>query len=145
MSYTFNPNNSFNTSSGIGYKFGGASTTGTTTTASSGSKVGNFFRSSTGQAAISQGIGSLLSFGLSAFSSNQARQDLKGQANIVAQQSQTQLQLSQDETERQRIAYETAKLQGAGAGGNTALYIGLGVVGVVVLGVVIFAVTRRSA
>jgi hypothetical protein len=137
----FNPSTSFNPSSGIGYKFNSGVTSGTT--ASSGSGIGNFFKSSTGQAAISQGIGSLFSFGLAAFGSNQARQDLKGQANIVAQQSQTQLQLSQDETERAKLALEAAKLQGAGAGGNTALYIGLGVVGVVVLGVVIYAVAKR--
>lgn len=142
-SYTFNPSTSFNPSSGVGYTFGSGSTSGSTTTASSGSRVGNFFKSSSGQNIISQGVGALFSFGLSAFGSNQARQDLKAQANIVAQQGQSQLAVAQEGTKQAQIALETARLQGSGAGGSTALYIGLGVVGVVVLGVVIYAVAKR--
>jgi hypothetical protein len=143
-SYTFNPSTSFNPSSGVGYTFGSGGTSGATTTASSGSRVGNFFKSSSGQNIISQGVGALFSFGLSAFGSNQARQDLKAQANIVAQQGQSQLAVAQEGTKQAQLALEAAKLQGSGAGGNIALYVGLGIAGVVVLGVVIFAVTRRS-
>jgi hypothetical protein len=51
----------------------------------------------------------------------------------------------EDSLPRKAGSRQSAKLQGAGAGGNTALYIGLGVAGVVILGVVIFAVTRKKA
>ena len=78
------------------------------------------------------------------FSSNQARQDMKAQANMIARQGQDALSVEQERTKQVLLQLEGAKLQGAGAGGNTALYIGLGIAGVVVLGVVIFAVTRRS-
>ena len=139
----FSPTNSFNTSSGVGYTFGGG-TSGTTTTAPSGSAVGNYFKSDVGKQTISQGIGAALNFGIALFGSNQARQDMKAQANMIARQGQDALTVEQERTRQAQIALETARLQGAGAGGNTALYIGLGVVGVVVLGVVIFAVTRRS-
>lgn len=115
------------------------------TTGSSGSGSGGFLKSEAGQSAISQGIGALFNFGLSAFSSNQAKQNLKGQANIVAQQGQSALAIEQERTRQALIGLEASKNQGAGAGGNTALYIGLGVVGVVVLGVVIFAVTRKRS
>jgi len=143
-SYSFNSNTSFNPSSGVGYTFGSGSTSGTTASTPSGSRVGNFFNSPSGQNIISQGVGALFNFAGTAFASNQARQDLKGQANIVAQQGQNQLSVAQEQTKQAQLALETARLQGAGGGGSTALYIGLGVVGVVVLGVVIFAVTRRS-
>lgn len=140
--YTFSPSNSFTPPSGVGYTFGSGGTSGGTT-GSTGSGVGNFFKSSSGQNIISQGVGALFSFGLSAFGSNQARQDLKAQANIVAQQGQSQFATAQEGTKQALLALEIAKLQGAGGGGNTALYVGLGVVGVVVLGVVIYAVAKR--
>lgn len=116
-----------------------------TTTSSTGSGSGGFFKTETGQNIISQGISSLFSFGLSAFGSNQQKQNLKGQANIVAQQGKSALAVEQERTKQAQLALEAAKAQGAGAGGNTALYIGLGVVGVVVLGVVIYAVTRKRS
>jgi hypothetical protein len=113
-------------------------------TTSSGSAVGNYFKSDVGKQTISQGIGAALNFGLALFGSNQARQDMKAQANMIALQGQGALSVEQERTRQAQLALEAAKLQGAGAGGNTALYIGLGIAGVVVLGVVIFAVTRRS-
>lgn len=142
--YTFSPSNSFTPPSGVGYTFGSGGTSGGTTS-STGSSFGNFFKSSSGQNIISQGIGALFSFGVSAFGSNQAKQDLKAQANIVAQQGLNQLQVAQEGTKQAELALEAAKLQSTGAGGNTALYVGLGVVGVVVLGVVIYAVTRKRS
>lgn len=122
-----------------------APTTGSSGSGSSGSGSGGFFQSSAGQSAVTQGIGALFSFALSAFGSNQAKQNLKGQANIVAQQGQSALAVEQERTKQAQLALEASRNQGTGAGGNTALYIGLGVVGVVVLGVVIFAVTRKRS
>lgn len=143
-SYSFNSNTSFNPSSGVGYTFGSGGTSGTTASTSGGSAVGNYFKSDIGKQTISQGIGAALNFGIALFGSNQARQDMKAQANMIARQGQDALTVEQERTRQAQIALETARLQGSGAGGSTALYIGLGVVGVVVLGVVIFAVTRRS-
>jgi hypothetical protein len=131
----------FTPPSSIGFS---PTTTFAPTTTSSGSSVGNFFRSDVGKQTLSQGVGAVFNFLGTAFASNQARQDLKGQANIVAQQGQSALSVEQERTRQAQLALEAARLQGSGAGGNMALYIGLGVVGVVVLGVVIFAVTRRS-
>ena len=139
-SSTFNYDRTFMPSSSIGYK----GSTSYTPTASSGTKVGNYLRSESGQQNVSALIGGLLNFGLTAFGSNQQRQDLKAQANIVARQGQDALSVEEQRTQQALIRLEEAKLQGAGAGGNMALYIGLGIAGVVVLGVVIFAVTRRS-
>lgn len=137
----------FNPAPTIGYQFGSSGTTGSTfssgTTASSGTKVGNYLRSDSGQQNVSALVGGLLNFGLTAFSSNQTRQDLKAQANMIALQGQNQLATAQEGTKQAELAYKTAQLQGAGAGGSTALYVGLGVVGVVILGVVIYAVAKR--
>jgi hypothetical protein len=116
-----------------------------TTTGSTGSGSGGFFKSDTGKNLISQGISSLFSFGISAFSSNQERQNLKGQANIVAQQGQSALAVEQERTKQAQLALEAAKAQGGAKSGSTALYIALGVGAVVILGVVIFAVTRKKS
>ena len=102
-------------------------------------------KSEAGQSAISQGIGALLNFGITAFSSNQNRKNLQGQANIVAQQGRDALTVEQERTKQAQLALEASRNQGTGAGGNTALYIGLGVVGVVVLGILIFVVTRKRS
>jgi len=114
---------------------------GTTT----GSSSDGFFKSDTGKNLISQGISSLFSFGLSAFSSNQERQNLKGQANIVAQQGQSALAVEQERTKQAQLALEAAKAGGGAKSGSTALYIALGVGAVVILGIVIFAVTRKKS
>jgi len=114
-----------------------------TTTGSTGSGSGGFFKSDTGKNLISQGIGTLFSFGLSAFSSNQERQNLKGQANIVAQQGQSALAVEQERTKQAQLALEASK--SGGKSGSKALYIGLGIGAVVILGVVIFAVTRKKS
>lgn len=134
---TFNPT-TFTPPSSIGY-------TPTSFGSGSSGSGGGFLKSEAGQSAISQGIGALLNFGITAFSSNQNRKNLQGQANIVAQQGRDALTVEQERTKQAQLALEASRNQGTGAGGNTALYIGLGVVGVVVLGVVIFAVTRKRS
>ena len=126
--------------SSIGYTPSIGTTTGST---GSGSGSGGFFKSDTGKNLISQGISSLLSFGVSAFSSNQERQNLKAQANIVAKQGQSALDVEKERTKQAQLALEASKA--GGKSGNKALYIGLGVGAVVILGVVIFAVTRKKS
>jgi hypothetical protein len=129
----------FNPSSGVGYTFGGG------TGSSGGSAVGSYLKSEAGGQTVSALLGGLINFGLTAFSSNQNRKNLQGQANIVAQQGRDALSVEQERTKQAQLALEASRNQGTGAGGNIALYIGLGIAGVVVLGVVIYAVTRRSA
>lgn len=134
----------FNPSSGVGYTFGGG--TGVTGgTGSSGSAVGSYLKSEAGGQTVSAVLGGLINFGLTAFSSNQNRKNLQGQANIVAQQGRDALTVEQERTKQAQLALEASRNQGTRAGGNTALYIGLGVVGVVVLGILIFVVTRKRS
>lgn len=101
----------------------------------------SWFGTESGQTAIGSGI----NFGLgaigSAISSNQQKQLLKGQANISAQQGKDALAVEQEKTRQIQL-----QLQGQQPkqGGNTTLYIALGVGGVLVLGLVIFAVTRNK-
>jgi hypothetical protein len=114
-----------------------------TTTGSTGSGSGGFFKSDTGKNLISQGISTLLSFGVSAFSSNQERQNLKAQANIVAKQGQSALDVEKERTKQAQLALEASKA--GGKSGSTALYIGLGIGAVVILGIVIFAITRKKS
>jgi hypothetical protein len=101
---------------------------------------GTFIKSEAGGNAI----GTLLGLGAGAILGNQQRQDAKGQANDAKAIADAQVKANQ-------LAYETAQLQlqaqqaGAtsGGGNNTALYIGLGVGGVVILGLVVFLAVRK--
>lgn len=101
-----------------------------------------FFSSEAGQATISAGVGSVLSLGTSLIASNQQKQLLNQQAQIEADKAKNQLALAQLQLEATRAQATGA---GAGASGNTMLYIGLGVGAVVILGVVIFSVTRSKS
>ena len=104
------------------------------------SAFGNFINSTGGQNAI----GSLLGLGVGAIVSNQQKQNAKGEANNAQALADRQIQA-------QQLAYETAQLQlqaqqaGTTSGGsnNTALYIGLGVGGVVILGLVVFLAVKK--
>jgi hypothetical protein len=100
---------------------------------------GNFINSSAGNSAISGilGIGGGLILG------NQAKQQAKNQANDAKAIADAQVKA-------QELALQTAQLQlqsqkGGGVKGkdNTALYIGLGVGGVLVLGLVVYLVVKK--
>ena len=138
---TFNPT-TFTPPSSIGYS--PTSYTGGTGS-SGGSAVGSYLKSEAGGQTVSALLGGLINFGLTAFGSNQNRKNLQGQANIVAQQGRDALSVEQERTKQAQLALEASRNQGAGAGGSTALYVGLGVLGLVVLGVVFFAVTRKRS
>jgi hypothetical protein len=93
------------------------------------------------------GLGGNLLSGLGNFyQSQENRKSAEAQAEALRLQGQTQLEIA-----RVQQQTELAKLQalksGTGAGtkaGSKTLYIGLGVGAVVILGVVIFAVTRKK-
>jgi hypothetical protein len=90
-------------------------------------------------------IGDVVGGGLKYFGSVEERKAAQKQAEALIAQGVSQERVQQLILEGKRLDLETAKA-GAGtkAGGNT-LYIALGVGAVVVLGVVIFAVTRKKA
>lgn len=105
--------------------------------------MGDFFSSQAGQSSIGSGINALLGLGTSAFSANQQKQLLKGQANISAQANQSALAVEQERTRQAQLALQTVQTQGAKGSSNTMLYVALGIGGVVVLGAVIYAVTKK--
>ena len=93
------------------------------------------------------GIG-LLNTGGSIYASEQQRKAAQASADALIQSGMTQIEVQKLILEGKRLDLEAAKA-GVGAGGNTGgnktLYIALGIGGVVILGLVIFAVTRKRA
>lgn len=95
------------------------------------------------------GLGtSLLTAGGGIYASEQQRKAAQAQADALIAQGLSQVEVQKLILEGKRLDLELAKSGGAGAGtkdGNKTLYIALGVGAVVVLGIVIFAVTRKRA
>jgi hypothetical protein len=94
------------------------------------------------------GLGSsLLTAGGGIYASEQQRKSAQAQADALIAQGLSQIEVQKLILEGKRLDLELAKSGGqAGTGaGNKTLYIALGVGAVVVLGVVIFAVTRKRA
>ena len=91
--------------------------------------------------------GNLLSGGLSFFGKQKEADAIRAQADALRAKGASEVEVARLMLKAKELELETAKL-GGGAGtksGSTALYIGLGVGAVVILGVVIFAVTRKKA
>jgi guanyl-specific ribonuclease Sa len=101
------------------------------------SAFGQFLGSSGG----SQAIAGLIGLGGGLVMSNQQKQNAKKQSNDAKKIAEAQIKA-------QELAYETAKLQaqqgGGGAKSNTGLYVGLGIGGVVVLGLVVFLAVKKQ-
>lgn len=97
---------------------------------------GSFLNSEAG----GQTIGSLVGLGTGLIANNQVKQNAKAEANTAKALADKQLQA-------QQLAYETAKLQLQGqqqsGKDNTGLYIGLGVGGAVVLGLVVYLAVKK--
>jgi hypothetical protein len=94
------------------------------------------------------GLGSsILTAGGGIYASEQQRKAAQAQADALIAQGMSQIEVQKLILEGKRLDLEALK-SGAGAGtkaGNTTLYIALGVGGVLVLGLIIFAVTRKKA
>ena len=103
----------------------------------------SFFSTDIGRNSIASGITGLLGIGGTLIGANQQEQLLKGQANISAQQNQTAIEVERERTKQAQINLEASRAKTTTSGGNNALYIGLAVGGVVVLGGIIFAITRK--
>jgi len=114
---------------------GGTSTTSSSTTP----KSGKFDWAGLGS--------SLLTAGGGIYASEQQRRAAQAQADALIQQGMSQIEVQKLILEGKRLDLEAAKAGvGAGSGaGNKTLYIALGIGGVVILGLVIFAVTRKKA
>ena len=114
---------------------GGTTTTPTTTTTTP--KSGKFDWAGLGS--------SLLTVGGGIYATEQQRKSAQAQADALIAQGMSQVEVQKLILEGKRLDLELAK-SGAGKNtqGNKTLYIALGVGAVVVLGVVIFAVTRKS-
>jgi hypothetical protein len=82
-------------------------------------------------------------FGTSLITNNQARKDAQGQANATQKALDTQYQIALQNQQNIKSMQDAGKAPPEEKS-NLPLYIGLGVGGVVILGVVIFAVTRKS-
>jgi hypothetical protein len=83
--------------------------------------------------------------GVTGYFGNQAIRDAKkAEANALISQGKSQVEVARIMQETEKLKLEQAKLGGGAKSGSTALYIGLGVGAVAILGVVIFAVTRKK-
>jgi hypothetical protein len=101
------------------------------------SLFGDFIKTSGG----SEAIAGLLGLGGGLVMSNQQKQNAKKQSNDAKAIAEAQLKA-------QQIAYETAKLQvqqggASGAKSNTGLYVGLGLGGAVILGLVVYFAVKK--
>jgi len=87
-------------------------------------------------------IGSLLGLGTGLIVNNQVKQNAKGEANNAQALADKQIQA-------QQLAYQTAQLQlqaqkeGVPTKSNTALYVGLGVGGAVILVLVVVLAVKK--
>jgi hypothetical protein len=86
-------------------------------------------------------LGSVVGLGGGLVMSNQEKQRAKKQGNDAKAVAEAQLKA-------QQLAYETAKLQvqqggAVGAKSNTGLYVGLGLGGAVILGLVVYFAVKK--
>ena len=86
----------------------------------------------------------LVGFGTGMIMNNQAVKNAQGQANATQEQQRRDLEIAKQNEKNILLMQQAGKAPPEKEKSNTALYIGLGVGGVVILGVVIFAVTRKS-
>ena len=91
-------------------------------------------------------IGDTVGGGLSFFAKQEERKGLQAQADALKEKGYTDLEIAKLTLKGKELELQTALASGnKKSGGNTTLYIALGVGGVLILGLVIFAVTRKKA
>ena len=86
----------------------------------------------------------LVGLGTGLIMNNQAKKNAQGQANATQEALNTQYQIALQNQQNIKLMQQAGQAPPPQEKSNLPLYIGLGVGGVVILGVVIFAVTRRS-
>lgn len=87
------------------------------------------------------GVSGLLT---TAISANQIKQNAKGVANDIKAQNAGALAVAQEQTKQAELAYQAALASKASGNSNKTLYILLAVSGVLMLGTIIFVVTRKK-
>jgi len=87
----------------------------------------------------------LVTFGTSMVLNNQAVQKAKGEANLIKEESDKAYSIAMQQAKNLRDLKQINKAPPEKEKSKLPLYIGLGVGGVVVLGVIIFAVTRNKS
>lgn len=85
----------------------------------------------------------LVTFGTSMVLNNQAVKKAQGEANFISAESDKAYATAMQQAQNLKLLKEAGKAPPEEEKSKLPLYIGLGVGGVVVLGVVIFAVTRK--
>jgi hypothetical protein len=78
------------------------------------------------------------------FASTQNRKAQEAQAKALREQGYTQLEIAKIQQQTKLAELEALKAGGGTKAGSTVLYVALGVGAVIILGVVIFAVTRKK-
>jgi hypothetical protein len=76
---------------------------------------------------------------------NQAVKKAQGEANLIKEESDKAYAIAMQQAENLKLLKESGKAPPKEEKSKLPLYIGLGVGGVVVLGVIIFAVTRNKS
>ena len=99
----------------------------------------NFISSEAGGNAI----GSLLGLGTGLIVNNQVKQNAKGQANDAKTLAELQLKAQQEAKETALLQLKAQQSGSQNKESNTGLYIGLGVGGVLILGLVVFLVVKK--
>ena len=89
-------------------------------------------------------IPSIVTFGTGMIINNQNVKNAQGQANATQQALDKEYEIAQQNAINIKLMKQASQAPPEKEKSNLPLYIGLGVGGVVILGVVIFAVTRRS-
>jgi beta-lactamase class D len=87
---------------------------------------------------------SLVGLGTGLILNNQAVQNARGQANATQEQQLRDLEIAKQNEKNILLAKMANQQTPVKEKSNLPLYIGLGVGGVVILGIVIFAVTRKN-
>ena len=85
----------------------------------------------------------LVGLGAGLVMNNQAKKNAQGQANATQQALDTQYQIALQNQQNIKLMQQAGQAPPEKEKSNLPLYIGLGVGGVLVLGIVIFAVTRK--
>jgi hypothetical protein len=88
-------------------------------------------------------VPAVVTFGTVMIKNNQDVKNAQGQANATQQALNTQYEIAKQNAENIKLMQQASQASPSQEKNNLPLYIGLGVGGVVVLGVVIFAVTRK--
>jgi hypothetical protein len=88
-------------------------------------------------------VGGILTTGTGLILNNQAKQTAKGQANSQKEALELQLAITKQQEQNLMLQNQINQPKPQDGKSNLPLYIGLGVGGVVILGLVIFAVSRK--